>query len=438
MTPSLLVYQIGTPIECQVGHHAQNEKSSGGNIPMASDSAPLAGLRVLEIGHFVAAPFAGRILADLGAEVIKIEPPVGGDPARRWGSMVGDRSIWWSVHARNKKSVTVDLKSPEGRQIILALAKSSDGIIENFRPGQLEKWGLGPDDIAAVNPDCTIARISGFGQTGPYRDKPAFGVIGEAIGGIRYLTGYPKDEVDLPPVRAGVSLGDSVAGLYAVIGILAGFAARKLGNTSPRQVDVALYEAIFSLLEGALPEFGLLGIVRQPTGSGLPTAAPSNTYRTLDGQWLCIAGNSEPILQRLAHLIGRPDILEDVRFSSNDKRVANAKALDDIITEWTIQHNAKDAEAALEKADVPCCKIYTIADCAHDPHFNDRGMVRVVNDPGLGQALHPGIVPRFAGSHESGIRPGPALGADTDQVLGELMGLNAAQIAGLRDAKVIK
>ncbi len=408
---------------------------------------PLAGLRILEIGHFVAAPFACRILADLGAEVIKIEPPQGGDPVRRWGQMVGDRSVWWSVHARNKKSVAIDLKSSAGRALVLELAKSVDGIVENFRPGQLEKWGLGPDDIAAVNPDCVIARISGYGQNGPYRDKPAFGVIGESLGGIRYLTGYPKGESDLPPVRVGVSLGDSVSGLYAVISILAGLTARARGQGSAAQraggrgsarvADVALYESVFSLLEGALPEYSLLGVVRQPTGSGLPTAAPSNTYRTRDDDWIIIAANSDPILSRLAQVMGRPDIPTDPRFTTNDKRVANAKALDAIITEWTLTQTAAEAEAALEAADVPCCKIYTIADCAQDAHFHSRDMIRPVVDPGLGELLHPGIVPKFAGADEAPISPGPALGAHTDEVLSRLAGLDTEAIAALRSAGVI-
>ena len=399
---------------------------------------PLAGMRILEIGHFVAAPFAGRVLADLGAEVIKIEPPGAGDPARRWGALVGGRSVWWSVHARNKRSIAVDLKSPQGREIILRLAREADGVIENYRPGQLEKWGIGPDDLRRVNPDIVVARISGFGQTGAYRDRSAFGVIGEAIGGLRYLTGFPKGEHDLPPVRAGVSIGDSIAGLYAVIGILSGFAARKMGRTPPKEFDVALYESIFSLLEGALPEYDKLGIVRQPSGAGIPTAAPSGTYRTKDGDWLCIAGNSEPILARLAQLMGRTDILADPRFGTNDLRVANSGAIDDIITAWTTTLDAVDAERALNAADVPCCRIYTIADCVADPHFKDRNMVRRVEDPQLGSVAHPGIVPRFPGSEARTLEPGAPLGQDTDAVLGDRAGFSAEEIAALRKAGVIQ
>jgi crotonobetainyl-CoA:carnitine CoA-transferase CaiB-like acyl-CoA transferase len=404
----------------------------------AGGGAPLAGMRILEIGHFVAAPFACRVLADLGAEVIKIEPPGLGDPARRWGALVDDRSVWWSVHARNKRSVAIDLKSKEGQEIVLRLAREADGVIENYRPGQLEKWGIGPDDLRRVNPDIVVARISGFGQTGAYRDRSAFGVIGEAIGGLRYLTGFPKGEHDLPPVRAGVSIGDSVAGLYAVIGLLSGFAARKMGRTPPKQIDVALYEAVFSLLEGALPEYDKLGIVRQPSGAGIPTAAPTGAYRTRDGHWLCIAANSNPILARFAKLMRRIDILEDQRFKSNDTRVANARALDDIIAAWTISLDAKDAERALNEADVPCSRIYTIADCVNDPHFHDRKMVRRVDDPHHGNIAHPGIVPRFPGSDSSEIRPGTALGYDTDSVLGERAGFSPTEIAALREAGVIQ
>lgn len=400
-------------------------------------AGPLQGLRVIELGHFVAAPFAGRILADLGAEVIKIEPPSGGDPARRWGAMKGDRSIWWSVHARNKRSITIDLKSAEGRDLVLDLVRESDALIENFRPGQLERWGLGPDVLRQTNPDCVVVRISGFGQNGPYRDKPAFGLIGEAIGGIRYLTGYPKETSDLPPVRVGVSLGDSVSGLYAVIGVLAGVFARQAGRSTSQPVDVALYESVFSLLEGALPEYALLGVVRQPTGSALPTAAPSNSYRALDGEWICIGGNSDRIFERLAALIGRPELAADPRFISNDRRVANMAELDGIIGEWVGRYPATDVEEMLEKADVPACRIYTVADCAEDEHFKERGMIRSVEDPALGPTLHPGIVPRFAELVDAPLQPGPDLGSDTASVLESVVGYDDKRISALRRKGVV-
>lgn len=404
---------------------------------MTRTAGPLQGLRVIELGHFVAAPFAGRVLADLGAEVIKVEPPRDGDPARRWGAMKGDRSIWWSVHARNKRSIAVDLKSPEGRDLVLDLVREADALVENFRPGQLERWRLGPDILRQANPDCVVVRISGFGQTGPYRDRPAFGLIGEALGGIRYLTGYPKGVSDLPPVRAGVSLGDSVSGLYAVIGVLAGVVARQAGRAPVAAVDVALYEAVFSLLEGALPEYGLLGRVRQPTGSALPTAAPSNSYRAADGEWVCIGGNSDRIFERLAGLVGQPELARDPRFLTNDARVAHMGELDAIIAAWVGRYPAMEAEALLERADVPACRIHTVADCAEDPHFRARGMIRAVDDPALGETLHPGIVPRFEGPEEPVLRPGPDLGGDTDSILETIAGYDPERVARLRRDGVV-
>lgn len=406
---------------------------------MSIRTGPLTGLRILEIGHYVAAPFAGRILADLGAEVIKVEPPDVGDPARYWGALWGKQSIWWSVHARNKRSLTLNLKKTEGKEILLKLAQESDAVLENFRPGQLERWGLGPEELARANASCVTVRISGYGQDGPYRDKPAFGLIGEAMGGIRYLTGYPNAAVELPPVRTGVSLGDSLAGLYGVIGVLSGLYSRgKSAVASAQVVDVALYEAVFSLMEGSLPEYGLLGKVRQPSGSALPTAAPSNSYRTSDRCWICIAANSDLILARLAKLIERPDIPTDPRFTTNEVRVANAAELDAIIAEWVVKRSMDEVEDLLEAADVPCCRIYSIADCASDPHFIARGMVRKVDDLALGrEVLHPGVIPRFVDQPMQDIQPGPALGADTDAILSELIGFSAGDIASLRALGVI-
>jgi formyl-CoA transferase len=405
--------------------------------PTGAVRGPLNGLRVLELGHFIAGPFAARLLADLGAEVIKVEPPRGGDPARGWGEAVDGKSLWWSVHARNKKCVTLDLKTAEGRDIALRLTAKCDAVIENFRPGQLDRWGLGPDVLQAANPQCIVVHISGFGQNGPYRDRVAFGVIGEAIGGIRYLTGYPKEVTDLPPVRTGVSLADSVAGLYSVIGLLA--ALQERGRTGRgRVVDVALYESIFSLMEGCLTEYGRLGRVRQPAGAALPTVAPSNTYRCRDGGWICIAGNSEPIFARLMKVIGRADLVDDDRYRTNRARVANAADLDREIGTWAARLNAAEAEAQLDGAEVPASRIYTIRDCAEDPHFQTRGMIRNVADPALGELLHPGVVPRFEGEAAGGIGwPGPALGAYNQEVYGRLLGLSTEDVAQLGEAGIV-
>ena len=266
---------------------------------------PLSGLRVLEIGHFVAAPFCTRLLGDLGADVIKIEPP-GGDPVRQWGKQLDGNALWWSAHARNKRCITLNLKHPKARDIVLRLVESCDALVENFRPGQLAKLGLGKEALQQARPDLVIARISGFGQDGPYRDRAAFGVIGEAIGGLRHLTNHPPGTTDLPPVRVGISIGDSLAGLYAAFGIMAALwqRDRRGGDGRARTMDIALTEAVLSMMEGMLPEYGALGLVRQPTGSRIPTAAPSNAYPTQDGKWILIAANSDPLFAKLTALMG--------------------------------------------------------------------------------------------------------------------------------------
>lgn len=407
--------------------------------PRGAVAGPLNGLRVLELGHFIAAPFAARLLADLGAEVIKVEPPVSGDPARGWGAAIQGKSLWWSVHARNKKCVTLDLKHPRGLELALRLIGKSDAVLENFRPGQLEKWGIGRERLRNANPRCILIRISGFGQTGPYRDRVAFGVIGEAIGGIRYLTAYPKAVSTLPPVRTGVSLADSVAAIYAVVGLLAALYQRDHGReVGGCEVDVALYEAIFSLLEGCLPEYGRLGRIREPSGATLPTTAPTNTYLCRDGAWICIAGNSDRIFSRLMALIGHPELLTDPRFKTNRDRVANSAELDRIIGAWTAGLPAREAEALLERAEVPASRIYTIKDCVEDAHFRARGMIQTVMDPQFGELLHPGVVPRFdAGSDGHVGWPGPPLGAHNSEVYRDVAGLDAAEIAALRREGVI-
>ncbi len=276
---------------------------------------PLRGLRVLELGHYIAGPFCTRILADLGAEVIKVEPP-GGDPVRGWGAKRDGHPVWFSIHGRNKLCVELDLKRE--RETALRLASRADALVENFRPGQLERLGLGPEALHAANPRLVLARISGYGQNGPYRDKPAFGAIGEAMGGIRHLTGHPAAASDLPPPRTGISIGDDLAGMYAAIGLLAAVYQRDVTGTGKgRIIDVSLVESVVSLMEGMLPEYALDGRVRQPAGAAIATAAPTNTYPTSDGRWLCIAGNSDPIFRRLMAAIGRPDLADDPRFADN-------------------------------------------------------------------------------------------------------------------------
>ena len=399
---------------------------------------PLAGLRVLEIGHFVAAPFCTRLLGDLGADVIKIEP-LTGDPVRQWGGQVEGKSVWWSIHGRNTRSVTLNLKHPKAAGIVLQLAGKCDALVENFRPGQLAKLGLGDPALQAVRPGLVIAHISGFGQDGPYRDRAAFGVIGEAIGGLRHLTDHPPGTSKLPPVRVGISIGDSVAGLYAAFGIMASIwqRDRQGGDGRGLSLDVALTDSILSLMEGLLPEYGSMGKVRQPTGSRIVTAAPSNAYPTSDGKWILIAANSDPLFARLAKLIGHPKMALDPRFSGNLARVENVTELDVIIAAWTQTLSAEEIDRQLTLADIPCTRVYTAVEIAADPQFRHRGMVREVEDAQLGRVLHSGVVPHIPQAPGSIRWPGPAIGAHTDEVLAELLGLATADIAALRKDRVI-
>src|ERR687885_2246354 len=408
-------------------------------MPEAAPNGPLSDLRVLEIGHFVAAPFCTRLLADLGADVIKIEPPTG-DPVRQWGKQVNGVAPWWSLHARNKRCITLNLKNKKAIDIVLRLVAECDDLVENFRPGQLAKMGLGHAVLRKARPDLVIAHISGFGQDGPYRDRAAFGVIGEAIGGLRYLCNHPAGMTDLPPVRVGISIGDSLAGLYAAFGIVAALWRRDRSNGGDRRgrtLDVALTESVLSLMEGMLPEYGALGSVRQPTGSRIPTAAPSSAYPTADGKWILIAANSEPLFTRLAKLMGRPELVEDPRFKGNQLRVRNVGELDRIIGEWTSQFPAAEVDAKLSEADVPSTLVYTAAEIAADPQYRARGMVRDVEDPLFGRTLHAGIVPHVPDDPGAIRWPGPAVGAHTDQVLNEVLGLEPAEIGALRQEGAI-
>jgi formyl-CoA transferase len=400
---------------------------------MPARTGPLLGLKVLEIGHYVAAPFCTRILADLGAEVIKIEPP-GGDPFRGWGAAVDGNSVWFSIHGRNKLSVVLDLKRE--RDTALALAARADVLVENLRAGQLERLGLGPEVLHAANPRLVIARISGYGQDGPYRDRPAFGAIGEAMGGLRHLTGHPPGSSELPPPRCGISISDDLAGLYAAIGLLAalwqrdaspgGSVGAGAGTGRGRVIDVNLVDSVFSLLEGMLPEYALDGRIRQPVGAAIPTAAPTNTYRCADDKFLCIAGNSDLIFARLMTAIGRAELADDPAYASNADRCARREELDAVIGDWAATLPAKDAEARLEAADVPCSRLYDIADCAADPHFRARASVQTIDDPLIGRTLHPGPAIRLDGDRPEQVVawPGPAVGAHTEYVLGTLLERN--------------
>ncbi len=400
---------------------------------------PLTGLRVLELGHFVAAPFCTRLLADLGADVIKIEPP-GGDPVRQWGQQVGGHAPWWSMHGRNKRSLTLNLKHSRAKSIVLDLVRGCDVLVENFRPGQLEKMGLGDAALRDVRPDLVVAHISGFGQEGPYRDRAAFGVIGEAIGGLRHLCNHPAGATDLPPVRIGISIGDSLAGLYSAFGIMAALWRRdaaKGGDGKPRTLDVALTDSVLSMMEGMLPEYGVLGTVREPVGSRIPTAAPTSAYPCSDGKWIILAANSQPLWARLAALMGQPDLARDPRFVDNAARLAHVEALDDIIGRWTSGMTAVEADKRLEEADIPSTLIYSAVEVAADPQFRRRGMVREVADPAFDRpVLQAGIVPHVVDDPGTIRWPGPAAGAHTAEILGEI-GLDAAAVAALRQDGVL-
>ncbi|WP_336816925.1 CaiB/BaiF CoA-transferase family protein [Burkholderia gladioli] len=396
-------------------------------------SGPLQGIRVIEIGTLIAAPFAARLMAEFGAEVIKIEAPETGDPLRKWRKLHEGTSLWWYLQSRNKKSVCVNLKSPEGVEIVRKLASEADLVIENLRPGALEKLGLGWDALHALNPKLTMVRISGYGQTGPYRDRPGFGAIGEAMGGIRYTTG----EVDGAPARVGVSLGDSLASLHGVIGALMSLLRVKTGQGEGQVVDVSLVESVFNLMESLVPEYDLLGHVRERSGGALPGIAPSNTYRTEDGAFVVIAGNSDPIFRRLMQVIGRPELAEDPALAHNDGRVRQNAMLDAAIGAWTSHHSIDEVLVALERAEVPAGRIYSVADIVSDPHYQAREMLIPATLPGGATVTMPGIVPKLSDTPGAVNWQGPALGEHTADVLAGL-GFGEAEIARLREQGAVQ
>lgn len=391
----------------------------------------LAGLKVLELGQLIAGPFAAKTLADFGADVIKIEPPVSGDPLRKWRMLKDDTSVWWQVQSRNKRSLAIDLRTPEGQALVRQLAQEADVLIENFRPGALEGWGLAPDDLVASNPRLIVLRISGYGQTGPYRNRPGFGVIGEAMGGMRHLTAEPGRV----PVRVGVSIGDTLSALHGVIGILLALQHRHATGQG-QVIDVALYEAVFNCMESLLPEYSAFGAVRGPAGSALPGIAPTNAYLCKDGGYALIAGNGDSIFKRLMVLIGRPDLSNDASLADNAGRVERVQELDEAIGTWTAQHSVQYVLDALEQASVPAGKIYTVADIASDPHYASRGMLQEVQLADGSALTVPGIVPKLSRTPGSQRTNAPDLGQDTNLILAE-MGLSAEQIKDLRVRGII-
>lgn len=394
---------------------------------------PLSGIKVIEIGTLIAAPFAARLMGEFGAEVIKIESIGQGDPLRKWRKLHEGTSLWWYLQSRNKQSLALNLKSPEGIAIVKQLAETTDVIIENLRPGALEKLGLGWDVLHALNPKLTLVRISGYGQTGPYKDRPGFGAIGEAMGGIRYTTGTPGS----PPARVGVSLGDSLASMHGVIGALMSLLRVKTGQGDGQVVDVSLAESVFNLMESLVPEYAMLGHVRERSGGALPGIAPSNTYPSADGSYVVIAGNSDPIFKRLMVAIGRADLAQAPRFAHNDGRAAESDLLDQAISDWSSRLGIERILAELEAADVPAGRIYSVADIVADPHYQARGMILDTRLPGGAEVKMPGIVPKLSQTPGEVRWQGPTLGEHTASVL-QGLGMSEAHIQRLKDAGVVQ
>ncbi|MDO9112898.1 MAG: CaiB/BaiF CoA-transferase family protein [Polaromonas sp.] len=397
----------------------------------SSSAGPLAGLKVLELGQLIAGPFAAKTLADFGAEVVKIEPPGAGDPLRKWRLLKDGTSVWWQLQSRNKRSLALDLKTPEAQDIVRKLALESDVLIENFRPGAMEGWGLGPDELLQLNPRLIMLRISGYGQTGPYRDRPGFGVVAEAMSGLRHLTGEPGRV----PVRVGVSIGDTLAALHGVIGILLALQHRHASGLG-QVIDVALYEAVFNCMESLLPEYSAFGAVRGPAGSALPGIAPSNAYRCKDDSYALIAGNGDSIFKRLMTVIDREDLGTDPALAGNAGRVARVAEIDEAIGRWAAQRTVDEVLALLDQASVPAGRIYTVADIAADPHYRARGMLDERRMDDGSSLMLPGIVPKLSATPGSHRRNAPAIGQDSDAVLKEL-GLSPEQIRGLREKGIV-
>jgi formyl-CoA transferase len=395
-------------------------------------AGPLAGLKVLELGQLIAGPFAARTLADFGADVVKIEPPGAGDALRNWRLLKDGTSVWWQVQSRNKRSVALDLRQPEAQEIVRKLAADADVLIENFRPGALEGWGLGPQQLVEANPKLVVLRISGYGQTGPYRDRPGFGVVGEAMGGLRHLTAEPGRI----PVRVGVSIGDTLAALHGVIGILMALHERQRSGQG-QVIDVALYEAVFNCMESLLPEYSASGAVRGPAGSALPGIAPTNAYLCSDGGYALIAGNGDSIYKRLMAAIGREDLGNDPALADNAGRVKRVEEIDAAIGAWTATRTVDEVLSVLEASSVPSGRIYTVADIAADPHYAARGMLQNITLEDGDTLTVPGIIPKLSRTPGAHARNAPALGQDTDDVLSEV-GLSSEQIAALKARGVLK
>jgi formyl-CoA transferase len=397
---------------------------------VTASTGPLEGLRVIELGGMLAGPFAGRLLGDLGAEVIKVEPPGKPDSIREWGrGQVDGKSLLWPILVRNKKCITLNLREPRGQELLLALAREADVLIENFRPGVLERWNLGPDVLAEANPRLILARVSGYGQTGPYAERAGFASVGEAMGGLRHLNGEPGE----PPPRLGVSLGDSLAGMFAAQGILAALHERDAKGSGRGQViDVSILESCFALLEDVAPEYDRLGLVREPSGTSLKGIAPSNLYRSRDGVWVIIAANRDNLFRRLCAVMGRPELADDERYSTHTARGERQEELDELIGAWAAEHDADELDRLLNEAGVVAGPVYTIADIFEDEHFRAREMLVEHRDEELGPVVGPGVVPKLSRTPGSIRWSGPwEMGAHNEEVLGGLADLGELEAQGI-------
>ena len=400
------------------------------SLPQLTPDA-LADLRVVEMGQLIAGPFAGKTLGEFGADVIKIEAPGSGDPLRNWRLIQDGTSVWWQVQSRNKRSIALDLRNPEGQGIARELIAKADVLIENFRPGTMEGWGMSYEELSKHNPGLIMLRISGYGQTGPYRDLPGFGAIGEAMGGLRHLTGEPGQV----PVRCGISIGDTLAALHGTIGVLTALYHRKVNGGQGQVIDVALSEAVFNVMESLIPEYSAFGAVREPAGSALPGIAPSNAYRCSDGVVL-VAGNGDSIFKRLMQTIGRSDLGNEPALADNAGRVARVEELDRAISDWTVTRSVNDVLSQLGEARVPAGRVYTAKDIVEDPHYRARDMILKQQTRNGHELEVPGVVPKLMGTPGSIRSSAPNLGDDTDAVLGEI-DYTAQDIAALRERKVV-
>ena len=397
---------------------------------------PMAGVRVIEMGQLLAGPFTATRLADFGAEVIKVEAPVTGDPMRKWGhDRFEGKGLWWPVLARNKKSVTANLRETRGQDLVRKLVAGADVLVENFKPGTLERWGLSPEELHKINPGLIIARVSGYGQTGPYAERPGFASVGEAMGGLRHINGYP----DQPPPRTGISLGDTLSGMFAAQGVLMALYWRDgLGNGKGQVVDASIIESCFAMMESALPEYDKLGVIRNPSGTGLANVSPSNIFPTSDDKWVVIAANLDPMFIRLCKAMSQPELAENPRYVTHLERGKNAAELDGLIAEWTKTLTAENLTALLDEHGVVVGPIYTIADIAKDPHFQARDMIHRVDDPDFGDIAVPGIVPKLSVVPGEISWLGPQEpGSHNQEIYGDLLGLNGDEMAELENDGII-